>query len=335
MVERRLGEFELIERYFAPLADGAGAAGLKDDAAVYTPQDGHDIVVSKDMLASGVHFFPEDPPAAIAAKALRVNLSDIASKGARPTAYALGLGLASDVDEHWIAEFCKGLGEDQRTYGITLLGGDTIKTGGRMVLSVTFFGELPRGSTVRRTSASEGDYIYLTGTVGDAALGLQLRLSAERAGQIGLSEDDADFLLNRYLLPQPRVVAADAVRQFASASMDVSDGLAADLEHMCKAADLWAHVELDQLPLSRAAGNWVAAKPSDITTVITGGDDYELLCAVAPNHAEGFERAVSKAGVPVTRIGRFVSPEPTDPRVQFLSSEGVLDLHGVSGYRHV
>lgn len=335
MTDRKLGEFELIERFFAPLATGQGAAGLKDDAAAYTPQPGHDLVISKDMLASGVHFFPEDPPEAVAAKALRVNLSDIVSKGARPTGYVLGLGLGADMPENWVEQFCAGLAADQERYDISLLGGDTISTGGKIVLSVTLFGEMPSGGIVRRTTAQPGDLIFFSGTLGDSSLGLQLRLKPELAETSGLSHEDLAYLKQRYLLPEPRTAGHSAVARFAAASMDVSDGLAADLGHMCRAAGLIADVDVERLPLSGAARRWLEADQSIWPSIVSGGDDYELLCAVRPRDRDAFLAAMRETGTHVTEIGRFGLHDDVDPGVRFNKGGTVVAVEGPGGYRHV
>ncbi|WP_068315983.1 thiamine-phosphate kinase [Polycladidibacter hongkongensis] len=335
MAAGRLGEFELIYQYLAPLAVGAGAAALRDDAATYCPEAGHELVISKDMLAADRHFFACDPPEMIARKALRVNFSDIAAKGARPKAVLLGLGLGADFTEDFAKSFCKGLAEDLVGYGVELLGGDTIASGAGLILSVTAFGEMPQGSCVRRFGARAGDIVYATGTIGDAALGLQLRLKSDAAQQWRLDGARQRELLDRYLLPEPRVDAANAVRLYANAAMDVSDGLIADLAHICKQSGVDAHLDVSQVPLSAAAAQVVAQDTQALKTVLTGGDDYEILCTVAMENTGTFEAEMTRAGVPVRRIGRMLAPKAgAQGRVQLTHNGAAFSLDREVGFRH-
>ncbi|ODN68809.1 Thiamine-monophosphate kinase [Methylobrevis pamukkalensis] len=249
---RRPTETELIAWFLAPLASDAAAFRLGDDAAALTPPDGEDLVLTKDVLVAGIHFFADDPPGDIARKALRVNLSDLAAKGARPLAYLLGLGLHADWTADWLATFTAGLADDQRTYGLALLGGDTVSSPERLTLSVTAIGRVPRGGMLRRDGARPGDIIAVTGSIGDAAIGLQLRLDAGLSGRLGLSEAAAAHLLGRYLLPQPRSGLAEAVQRLASAGMDVSDGLAGDLAKMAGVSGVRIEIDAGSVPLSEA-----------------------------------------------------------------------------------
>src|SRR3712207_2888570 len=246
----RPGEDSLIARFFAPLA-GEGALGLKDDAACLTPKPGHDLVLTADALVETVHFLPGDPPGSIARKALGVNVSDLAAKGADPAGFLLSLALPEDWTETWLADFAAGLGEAARDFSCPLLGGDTVKARGALTLSVTAIGQVPAGRMVRRTTAREGDAICVTGTIGDAALGLRLRSSPAWAES--LSADEKAFLADRYLHPRPRHRFAAALRAHARAAMDVSDGLAGDLAKMMRAGGVSAEVEVDRVPLSAAA----------------------------------------------------------------------------------
>ncbi len=299
----RPGEFELIERYFRPLATDAGAIGLVDDAALFRAGEGDDTVITVDLVAAGVHFFPDDPPRSIARKALRVNLSDLAGKGAAPVAYLLAIALSSDWTEAWLAEFAAGLGEDQARYGITLLGGDTSRASGGTTISITAIGRLPKGSMVHRAGARPGDVVFVSGTIGDGALGLRLRQGSIDAGAAG---EGARHLLDRYLHPQPRLDLAPAVRLFATSALDVSDGLVGDLGHICEVSAVTAEIDAAAVPLSAAARAVVDAVPGAFETVLTGGDDYEILATVAAANADMFAEAAREGGVPVTRIGRIV-----------------------------
>jgi thiamine-monophosphate kinase len=297
---QRPGEFELIERYLRPLASGQGSFGLADDVAIMPPRPGEDLVLKVDTIAEGVHFFPNDPAEQVAAKALRVNLSDLAAKGAVPRGYLLALSLRSDWTEEWVAAFARGLAEDQKTYGLTLLGGDTTRAAGGTTISISAVGVLPMGTIVRRAGARVGDAIFVSGTIGDAALGLRVRLGEISGSAAGT---EVDHLFRRYALPEPRTALAPILRRHASASIDISDGLLGDLGHICKASSVSGVIETTAVPLSAAARKIVENDPTTLRWVLTGGDDYEVLATIPPMAAEAFSRDAASAGVQVTRIG--------------------------------
>lgn len=321
---RRPGEFELIERYFAPLA-GEGGLGLRDDAAnLVLPQD-QTLVVTQDAIAEGVHFLPTDSPDLIARKALRVNLSDLAAKGAEPFSFSLALGLGETWDEDWIARFSEGLGEDCREYAVTLSGGDTFRTRAGFVISITALGMVPAGKFIARAGASGGDRLYVTGTIGDAALGLRVLQDRLDAG----GEANA-FLTRRYRIPQPRLGMREILRDCAAAAMDVSDGLVGDLEKLAGASGCSATIEAGRVPLSEAAGAVVAAESKSLETVLTGGDDYEILLAVNPSNVPGFERRAAGLGFPVTPIGTMGAGQGVT-----VIDESGIDMELTStGYNH-
>ena len=271
---KRLGEFERIERYFAPLA-AAGAAGLKDDVAVLGLDADSELVLKADTIVEGVHYLADDPPDLVARKLLRVNLSDLAGKGARPLGYLLTTTLPDRCDEEWLEAFARGLGEDQATFSFPLLGGDTTRTEGPAVLSAMALGAIPRGRIVRRAGAKPGDLIGITGTLGDGALGLM----AIRGELDFLDEADRAALARRYRLPEPRLDEGRTLLDAAHAMLDVSDGLVQDLGHLCDASGVAASVELEKLPLSAAARRAIAARPELIAVALGGGDDYEILFA--------------------------------------------------------
>lgn len=310
------GEDDLIARYFRPLASASGAFGLIDDAAVLEGR-GDDIVVTTDAVVAGVHFLPDDPPEAVARKALRVNLSDLAAKGAVPAGFVLTLALPH-VDERWLAPFARGLGDDIAAYRCPLLGGDTVSTPGPVTISITAFGRVPAGAMVRRAGAQPGDRIAVSGTIGDAALGLRLLKGAPGSGS-GLSDRARGFLVARYREPQPRLALAAAVRGCASAAMDVSDGLAGDLAKLCAASGVTATVTVDAVPLSEAARAALTAGVGDVETLIAGGDDYEIVCTVPPARWDAFVRQAAEAGVAITGIGS-ISEGGEPPR--FLDAGG-------------
>ncbi len=293
------GEDQLISRHFKPLATDPGALGLSDDAAFIAPPPGCDLVLKTDAIVGNVHFFPDDPPGQLARKALRVNLSDLAAKGARPLGYLLSLILPGEVSESWLASFTAGLQADAETYGCPLFGGDTDRTPGPLTISIAMFGAVPTGTMVRRAGAKPGDRVMVTGTIGDAALGLQLRRGA--AWKVAL--DAREYLLSRYLLPQPRNALAEALRTHASAAMDISDGLAGDLTKLCSVSGVAATIQVAKVPLSDAARGALSAAPSLIETILAGGDDYEILCTVAPDRVENFRAAAAAANVSLTEIG--------------------------------
>lgn len=320
-------EFALIARLFAPLARGwPGAYGLLDDAATIAPPPGEELVVTKDLIVEGVHYLADDPPALIARKLLRVNVSDLAAKGARPLGYLLGLVLPRRVTLAWLDRFAAGLAEDQARYGMSLIGGDTTAGEGPAVFSLTAFGALPVGTIMRRGGARPGDRVYLSGTLGDAALGLK----AIKGEIPGLDAEARAVLIGRYRLPEPRPELGIRLRGLAHAAIDVSDGLIADLGHLCAVSGVGAEVEVAALPLSPAARAALALEPRLIDAVLTGGDDYEVLFAAPASAAEAIEAAAQAAAVPVGAIGRIVEGEG----VKALAADGAPLALGIGGYRH-
>jgi thiamine-monophosphate kinase len=307
-------EDRLIARHFRPLATHPGAFGLMDDCAALTPPPGCDLVLKTDAIVAGVHFFPKDAPGMVAKKALRVNLSDLAAKGAKPAGFLLAIALPKSIGDGWLDAFARGLGEDAHAYGCPLLGGDTDRTPGPLTVAITVFGELPSGSMVTRMGARPEDVIVLTGTIGDAALGLMLRQRKAAATKWKLGTRHRAHLLGRYLLPQPRNALAEAVRLHASAAMDISDGLVGDLTKLCAASGVTAELAAEAVPLSPAAARVIAAEPARIDTVLTGGDDYEIACTVAPDRLASFRQAAAAAGIAVTVAGRVLKGRAA-PRV--------------------
>jgi len=310
-------EDSLIARYFKPLATDPGAFGLVDDAAVLS-SSGDDIVVTTDAIVEGVHYLASDPPDTIARKALRVNLSDLAAKGAMPAGFVLTLALRSKEDA-WLRPFADALGEDAREFACPLLGGDTVSTPGPQMVSITAFGRIPQGRMVGRTGARPGDRILVTGTIGDAALGLDVLKGGAAAMALASSPAAKEALVARYRVPQPRNVLAPAVRDHASAAMDVSDGLAGDLVKLCAASGVSATVEVASVPLSAAAASLVARNVVGIETLLAGGDDYEVLCTAPPAQADALIAAGRAAGLAVAAIGTIVAGKE---RPRFLDGQG-------------
>lgn len=301
--KHRLGEFTLIAKRFAPLAARApGAAGLTDDAATLSLSADEELVVTMDALVEGVHFFGDDPADLVARKALRVNLSDLAAKGARPYAYLLALCLPDWVDDAWLERFTDGLATDQECFSIDLIGGDTTRTPGPLTVSITAFGIAPKGRTLRRSGAVVGEAVFVSGTIGDGGAGLAI---AEGAGA-DLAPGVRDGLLARYRLPEPRCALGPRLIGLASSALDVSDGLLADLGHITGASGVGIQIEAAKIPLSGA----LRAFWSDSSAVLraaTAGDDYEI-AFTAPRSAEpALTAAASEAGVPITEIGIVVA----------------------------
>jgi thiamine-monophosphate kinase len=314
---QRSGEDSLIARYFKPIATDPGAFGLDDDAAVLQAR-GEDIVVTTDAVVEGVHFLPDDPPDTVARKALRVNLSDIAAKGATPAGFVLTLALRG-VDETWLAAFASGLGEDAKAFNCPLLGGDTVSTPGPLMVSISAFGRVANGKMVHRNGAKPGDRVMVTGTIGDAALGLDILRGGPVAAALTGDPAAKELLVSRYRVPQPRNALAKAVREHASAAMDVSDGLAGDLAKLCAASGVSADIDTPLVPASVAAASLLARGVIGIEALISGGDDYEILCAVPEAQLAAFTREAGRAGIAVTAIGT-ITGESRPPR--FLDAQG-------------
>ncbi len=293
-------EFARIARHFRPLA-GAGALALADDAAVFTPPPGRELVIAADAMVAGVHFLPDDPPELVGRKLLRTNLSDLAAMGAAPLGYLMTVSVPRATPDVWFAGFAAGLAADQREFGITLLGGDTTSTSGPVSLSLTILGTVAPGTALRRSGARPGDGIWVSGTIGDGALGL---LAAT-----GRLDDPTGHLAGRYRLPQPRLALGMRLHGIAHAAMDVSDGLVQDLGHLCRESGLGAELDAAAVPLSapaRAAGM--------LELCLTGGDDYELLLAVPPEAEAALAASALATGVPVTRIGGFTAGQGVSVR---------------------
>lgn len=321
----RPGEFELIRELFAPLAaDEPGALGLLDDAALIAPRSGFELVTAIDTIVEGVHFLPSDPPFDVARKLIRVNLSDLAAMGARPRCYLLGLAVPDAVDLDWLRDFARGLASDQIRFGMSLTGGDTTATTGPVCLSLTAIGEVEPGRSLLRSNAAAGEHVYVSGTIGDAALGLR----ALRGENPGLSEDEREAAIARYRLPEPRLDLGMALP--ASAAVDVSDGLIADIGHICAASGVGARIEAGRVPFSGPARSALGVGAVGIVELLTGGDDYELVFTAPADRSDAIRTAAAMTRVPVARIGTMTDGEGVS----------VVDGSGASlgieraGYRH-
>ncbi|MCJ8308179.1 MAG: thiamine-phosphate kinase [Hyphomicrobiales bacterium] len=310
----RSGEFDWIATYLAPLA-AKNSFGLKDDAALLDVPDGQSLIVTQDAIAEGIHFLPNDPLDLVARKALRVNISDVVAKGARPHAYSMALGVPDAWQDNDMQLFAEGLAADQAAYGLSLTGGDTFRSPERLSVSVTMFALIDEKAYRSRLGAKPGDLIFVTGTIGKAAFGLQVA-----TGKLAPPAPHHDFLLNAYRLPDPPLAAAEIVAQFATASMDISDGLIGDCRKLCTASSVDAVLVRDRVPLSPAVAELLAQDDTCWKHVLTGGDDYQVLCAVDPADASAFQRKLGARGVRISHIGE----------IKASNNVGVaLDINGV------
>ena len=323
-----MDEFQSIAKLFRPLTLGAPEAlGLLDDAAVIQSRPGFDLVITKDAMVEGVHFLPDDPPDLVARKLLRVNLSDLAAKAAEPYAYFLAVAWPPGWSDAAREAFAAGLGEGQARFGLKLLGGDTVSTPGPLTLSLTMLGWVPSGRMVKRSGAQPGDVLLVSGTIGDGHLGL----SAARGGWDG-SGEDAVYLAARYRIPEPRTDLRATLAHYATAAADVSDGLMADAGHVATASGLGLEIDLDQIPLSRAAARWAARQPDCAAAVVrlaVGGDDYEIVCAAKPSNVPAMMKMALAGGTALTPIGRFTAKPGA--RISYQGKEIVV---GKGGWTH-
>ena len=320
-----LGEFGRIRRFFAPLA-GPGGLGLTDDAALIDCEPGRRLVVTVDAMVEGVHYLPDDPPGLVAKKLLRVNLSDLAAKGARPLYYLLTTALPASFGDDWVAAFAAGLAEDQRVFGVALLGGDSVATPGPATLSLTALGDVASGAEIRRAGAREGDRVWVSGTIGDAHLGLLVL----RGDNLQLDPDERAALIARFQVPEPRTGLGPRLAGIAHAMCDVSDGLIADLGHICEASGVAAVVELAALPLSPPAARLAQRDPDLPARLATGGDDYELLFAAPPEATAALERLAAALDLRITPVGTI----GTGDGVRLLGPDGSEIPVASAGWRH-
>ncbi len=301
------GEEALIAEFWAPLAAGfPGAYDLQDDCAVIAPPPGAELVVTTDALIAGVHFLPLEDAGAIAWKALAVNVSDLAAKGATPLAYLMSVALPGKPQRQWLASFTQGLRAAQEAFGCRLIGGDTDRTPGPLSVTITAFGTVPAVSMVRRATAQPADHVYVSGSIGDAALGLALRRDSQLGARCGLTEAASNYLAGKFSRPHPPVALAPVLLACASAAMDVSDGLMKDFDRMCRASGVGGRIEAAHLPLSDAAHAVIAAGGATVADLMAGGEDYEVIAAVPAARAGAFERMAGEVGTRVTRIGTML-----------------------------
>ena len=298
------GEDRLIARHFGPLATAKGALSLGDDAAFFAPPPGYELVLTTDAVVAGVHFLPDDPPETIGRKLLRVNLSDLAAKGAVPRGYLMTAAFPRGASETWISAFARGLKQDQAHFGISLLGGDTVSTPGPASFTATLIGEVAK-TMLRRADARVGDLVCVSGTIGDGGFGL----AELQSPQPGLTPQQRRFLIARSRLPQPRVRLGPLLHGIAHAALDVSDGLVQDLGHIARQSGVGIEIGLGSVPLSPAGRAVAAADAGARNRAITSGDDYEIAFTVPPGRLVAIETAARAARTRVTVIGHVVKGE--------------------------
>ena len=320
---RSVNEFGLISKYFTPLTnDCAGALGLTDDAALVSHEPGYEIVVTCDALVCGVHFRSEDEPEDVAARALRVNLSDLAAMGS----YLLALAAPAGITETWLERFVAQLALDQKTYQLNLIGGDTVMTPGPLTLSITALGRIPKGQALTRAGAKAGDRIFVSGNIGDASLGLRLL----RGELESLTKTQETGLKTRFLRPEPRIALGQALIGIAHAVTDVSDGLVADLGHICALARVGAQLNVSSIPLSTGARAALDMAPDLLPNFLSFGDDYELVFTAPAAARDALARIASSTGVMITEIGEVVDT----PGVVVLDTHGSEIRIQKAGYQH-
>lgn len=314
-----MNEFGIISKYFKPLSNGNKCAlGLEDDAAIISCDDGYELVVTKDTIVDGIHFFSDDSPYDIAKKLLGINLSDLASMGAKPAFYLLSLAVPSNINEEWIEQFCEGFASMQAEYGGNLIGGDTVATKHEIVLTLTAIGKINKGQAIKRSGAQQGDLIFVSGTIGDSYLGLQIL-------QKKLESSNSEYLKSRYHIPNPRVKLGQKLIGLANAATDISDGLVADLANICQSSGVGAKIYLDKIPLSDAAKE----HQNIIEELITAGDDYELLFTVPAIYEEAIRKISEEIKLPVTQIGLIEGNE-----LEVIDNGGNVISLDKKGYSH-
>lgn len=322
-----VGEFDLIERYFAGLTPAREdiRLGIGDDAAVVSVPAGNDLVIATDTLVAGVHFPDVTAPEAIGHKALAVNLSDLAAMGAMPAWATLALTLPQ-AEAGWLAAFADGFGRLAREAGIALVGGDT--TRGPLTVSVTVHGLVPQGRALTRRGAQPGEAIYVSGALGAAAAALAL---GESAAAYGADADSVRACRARLDFPAPRLALGRELLDTASAAIDISDGLLADLGHLCRAGGVGAELDVDAVPRHPALAQFLAADAAEwYDWPLAGGDDYELCFTVPTAMEPRITASAETLGIALTRIGTVTSGEGLVCR----HADGSVFRPGASGYQH-
>lgn len=326
-----MDEFDFIRQILTPLAGPEGLR-LGDDAALFTPAAGHDLVITKDAMVEGVHFPTGHYGGDVAEKLLRVNLSDLAAKGAQPLGYLLSLTIPPPVNELHLRGFAGGLRDVQQAYDFTLWGGDTISTSGPFVVSATFIGQVPSGKMVKRSGAQIGDDVWVSGSIGDAYLGLQNVLGHK------LSPKPASTQIwhweEAYLRPEPRLLMRKLLRHYASAALDISDGFLADAAHLARASGVGVRLSIEDVPLSKATLIWLEGQ-ADILQgyerLLSGGDDYELLFTAHPKYANALSEQAKSLGQNIHKVGEIIKTDKPSVTSYF---HGDAVTFKKTGYKH-
>jgi thiamine-monophosphate kinase len=323
-----LNEFDIIRTYFAPLSVSAPEAfQLTDDAALLNIPDNQTLVCTKDALTEGVHFFPGEDSYRLAQKLLGVNLSDLAAMGASPLAYLLALHLPQNTTAQWFEGFSHGFKDYTAQYGGTLIGGDTTTYSGPLCLSLTALGTVPKGQALLRQGAKPGDSIYVSGTIGDSHAGL--RYIKDTLTELPkLSASQSEYITQRYHIHTPRLALGTALLGVATSCIDISDGLLADLGHLCNCSKTGAIIYPHLVPLSEAA----LASHIPMLELMGGGDDYELLFTI-PQKNETILQQIAPPHIPLTKIGQMTDTAP--PHIMLVDAQGKkITLPNKKGYLH-
>jgi thiamine-monophosphate kinase len=324
-------EFEIIKKYFLPLTNSAKESGLlKDDAAIISCPKGKELIISKDLMVQDVHFTKSDGAYNIASKLLKSNLSDLAASGSQPKYYMLGFS-SNNIDEKFIGEFCRGLKNVADEFKLDLIGGDSVRTKDKLCFSLKIFGEAPKGKSLMRKNAKKGDLVFVSGNIGDAFLGLSLL----QKKIICENQDHQKYLINRHLQPTPRIkLGMELVKQKIKTAIDVSDGLFADLRHICEASNLSATINQDSIPISPAAKFVLSNNNIQPNQLFSGGEDYELIFTAGKNKQIKIEALAKKLKIKITQIGFLKEPE-SDPKIELFDSnkeEIEITKHGWEHY---
>ena len=325
-----MDEFQIIKKYFLPLTNKASAAAnLEDDVAKISLKKNEYLVLSKDLIIEDIHFKKADRAYKIASKLLLTNLSDLAASGAKPLYYMLGFSSGKNPDEKFIADFCSGLKDVSKKYKISLIGGDSISSPDRLFFSITIFGiKNKNDANLKRSSGEKEDLIFVSGTIGDAFLGLQISKNK-------LPKNN--YLLSRHFFPTAQIKLGNSLakNKLANAAIDISDGLLADLNHICQTSKLDAIIHQDKIPLSKEARLFLKHNSNfSISDLISGGDDYELIFSVNKKFQKEIETLSKKLRTPLTCIGKLTKPKSKQPKISLLNSLDQPIAISEYGYKH-
>lgn len=323
-----LSEFSIIEKFFEPLTNGVKAAqNLKDDVAKISLKEDEELLISKDLIVEDVHFLRKDGADKIAAKLLLSNLSDIASTGAKPVYYMLGFSKNSNVDEKFVEDFCLSLKEIQDEYKISLIGGDTVKSIDKLFFSVTIFGIIKKNQNLSRKNAEDNDLIFVSGLIGAAHLGLSLKMKDKKISELKLEKNEKDAFLDKHFFPKPRInLGIELVKQkLSKCAIDISDGLLADLNHICTSSKMDAIIYQEKIPLASDKANFL--------DLVSGGEDYELIFTAKKSNKNKILQLAKKLKITLTCIG-FLQKTNKNPKIKILNKNNKEINFKKYGYEH-